>query len=142
VVLDKPPGITATRFIAELGELLIAPDVPARVVINEHTGTVVIGQDVKISTVAMTHGAITVQVFEDPIASQPAPFSKGGKTVVLPRTSVSAYEPEAHIAVVGGASLQALVGGLNKIGLKPTDIIAILQAIKTAGALQAELIIQ
>ena len=142
VVLDKPPGITATRFIAELGELLIAPDVPARVVINEHTGTVVIGQDVQISTVAMTHGAITVQVFEDPIASQPGPFSKGGKTVVLPRTSVSAYEPEAHIAVVGGASLQTLVSGLNKIGLKPTDIIAILQAIKTAGALQAEMIVQ
>jgi flagellar P-ring protein precursor FlgI len=142
VVLERPPGITATRFIAELGELLIAPDVPARVVINEHTGTVVIGQDVQISTVAMTHGTITVQVFEDPIASQPGPFSKGGKTVVLPRTSVSAYEPEAHIAVVGGASLQTLVGGLNKIGLKPTDIIAILQAIKTAGALQAELIIQ
>jgi flagellar P-ring protein precursor FlgI len=142
VVLDKPPGITATRFIAELGELMIAPDVPARVVINEHTGTVVIGQDVQISTVAMTHGAITVQVFEDPIASQPGPFSKGGKTVVLPRTSVSAYEPEAHIALVGGASLQTLVSGLNKIGLKPTDIIAILQAIKTSGALQAELIIQ
>jgi flagellar P-ring protein precursor FlgI len=142
VVLDKPQGITATRFVAELGDLLIAPDVPARVVINEHTGTVVIGQDVQISTVAMTHGTITVQVSEDPVASQPGPFAKGGKTVVLPRTTVSAYEAEAHIGFIGGASLQTLVGGLNKIGLKPTDIIAILQAIKTAGALQAELIIQ
>jgi flagellar P-ring protein precursor FlgI len=142
VVLDKPPGISATRFIAELGELLVRPDAPARVVINERTGTVVIGQDVQISTVAMTHGTITVQVSESPLASQPGPLSKGGKTVVLPRTSVSAYEPDAHIAVIGGASLQTLVGGLNKIGLKPTDITAILQAIKTAGALQAELIIQ
>jgi flagellar P-ring protein precursor FlgI len=102
---------------------------------------VVIGQDVQISTVAMTHGTLTVRVTEMPDVSQPAPFSKGTTTVV-PRTAVSTEEPDGHIAVIGGASLQALVSGLNQIGLKPTDIIAILQAIKSAGALQADLVIQ
>lgn len=141
VVLMRPPQVSAARFLAEVGDLLITPDTPARVVINERTGTVVIGQDVQISTVAMTHGTLTVRVTEMPEASQPAPFSKG-ETTVLPRTSVSTTEPGGHIAFIGGASLQALVSGLNQIGLKPTDIIAILQAIKSAGALQADLVIQ
>jgi len=141
ILLERPPTITATRLLAEIGDLLVNPDTPARVVINERTGTVVIGQDVQISTVAMTHGSLTVRVTEAPVASQPAPFSRG-ETVVLPRTGLTADEPDGHIAVVGGASLQALVAGLNKIGLKPTDIIAVLQAIKTAGALQAELVTQ
>ena len=142
VSLSKPKDISATRFLAEVGELLVYPDVPARVVINERTGTVVIGQDVQISTVAMTHGTLTVRVTETPVASQPEPFSKTGKTVVLPRTDVTATQPDAHIAFVGGASLDSLVAGLNRIGLKPTDVISILQAIKTAGALQAELVVQ
>ncbi len=141
IVLARPREISATRFMAEVGELLVSPDAPARVVINERTGTVVIGQDVQISTVAVTHGTLTVRVSELPFASQPAPFSKG-TTTVLPRTSVTTDEPNAHIAVVAGASLEQLVSGLNRIGMKPTDVIAILQAIKTAGALQAELVVQ
>jgi flagellar P-ring protein precursor FlgI len=141
VVLTRPEGVSSARFLGEIGELYVETDTPARVVINERTGTVVIGQDVQISPVAMTHGTLTVRVTETPEASQPAPLSRG-TTTVLPRTSVSATEADGHIAMVGGASLQDLVGGLNKIGLKPTDIIAILQAIKTAGALQAELVVQ
>ena len=94
-----------------------------------------------ISTIALTHGNLTIRVTETPIASQPAPFSKG-QTVVLPRTQVSATEQDGHIAIVGGTSLQTLVDGLNQIGMKPTDIIAILQSIKTSGALQAELVVQ
>jgi flagellar P-ring protein precursor FlgI len=141
IVLDRPPGVGSARFLAEVGELPITPDVAARVVINERTGTVVIGQDVQISTVAVTHGNLTVRVTEAPVAAQPAPFSLG-KTVVLPRTGVTAAEQDGHIAVVGGASLQVVVDGLNKIGLKPTDIIAVLQAIKASGALQAELVVQ
>ena len=141
IVLDRPKEISATRFMAEVGELMVSPDAPARVVINERTGTVVIGQDVQVSTVAVTHGTLTVRVSETPFASQPPPFSKG-TTTVLPRTSVSASEPTAHIAMVGGASLEELVAGLNRIGMKPSDVIAILQAIKTAGALQAELVVQ
>jgi flagellar P-ring protein precursor FlgI len=141
IVLQKPASITAARFLAEIGELPITPDAAARVVINERTGTVVIGQDVQISTVAVTQGNLTVRVTETPIASQPAPLSQG-KTVVLPRTQISATETSGHIAIVRGTSLQVLVDGLNQVGLKPTDIIAVLQAIKAAGALQAELVIQ
>lgn len=141
IVLARPKQISATRFMAEVGELLVSPDAPARVVINERTGTVVIGQDVQISTVAVTHGTLSVRVTETPFASQPPAFSKGS-TTVLPRTNVTASEPNAHIAMVGGASLEQLVGGLNRIGMKPTDVIAILQAIKSAGALQAELVVQ
>jgi flagellar P-ring protein precursor FlgI len=89
----------------------------------------------------VTHGTLTVRVSETPFASQPPPLSKG-TTTVLPRTSVTTSEPNAHIAVVSGASLDQLVSGLNRIGMKPTDVIAILQAIKTAGALQAELVVQ
>jgi flagellar P-ring protein precursor FlgI len=140
-MLQRPPNVSTARFLAEIGDLLVNPDTPARVVINERTGTVVIGQDVQVSTVAMTHGTLTVKVTETPVASQPGPFSKG-TTAVLPRTSVTAAEQDGHIAVVGGASLQALVSGLNQIGLKPTDVIAILQAIKSAGALQADLVVQ
>jgi flagellar P-ring protein precursor FlgI len=141
IVMTRPVNITATRFLGEIGDLVVQPDVPARVVINERTGTVVIGQDVQISTVAVTHGTLTVRVTETPYASQPGPLSLG-TTQVLPRTTVDAVEQDAHTVYVGGATLQGLVDGLNRIGLKPTDIIAILQAIKSAGALQAELVVQ
>ena len=97
--------------------------------------------DVQISTVALTHGNLSIRVTETPVASQPPPFSPG-QTVVLPRTQVSTSEQDGHIAIVGGASLQMLVDGLNQIGMKPSDIIAILQSIKASGALQAELVVQ
>lgn len=141
VVLHKPRDIGTTRFLAELGDLMVQPDTPARVVVDQRTGTVVIGKNVQISAVAMTHGNLTVRVTETPIVSQPEPFGDG-RTVVVPRTQIDANEQEAHLAIIGGSDLQTLVKGLNQIGLKPTDIIAILQAVKTAGALQAELIVQ
>jgi flagellar P-ring protein precursor FlgI len=96
---------------------------------------------VQISTVAVTHGNLTVRVTETPIVSQPAPLSRG-ETTVAPRTTVDASQSGGQLAIIRGADLQTLVAGLNQIGLKPTGIIAILQAIKSAGALQAELIIQ
>ena len=143
VALTRPANISSVRFLAMIGDLLVYPDAPARVVINQRTGTVVVGQDVRISTVGLTHGSLTVRVVETPVASQPLPFSSTGRTVVLPRTQVTATEQDGHMAIVGGGtSLQTLIDGLNKLGLKPSDIIAILQAIKTAGALQAELVIQ
>jgi flagellar P-ring protein precursor FlgI len=141
IVMTKPAVIGAVAFLASIGDLEVEPDVPARVVIDQSTGTVVIGQDVQISTVALTHGNLTVRITEMPQVSQPAPFSEG-QTAVTPFTQVTAAEESGHLAVVGGTTLQGLVEGLNRIGLKPTDIIAILQAIKSAGALQAELIIQ
>ncbi|ACA18059.1 flagellar P-ring protein [Methylobacterium sp. 4-46] len=142
VVLHKPPAIAQTRFIAEVGDLTIQPDTPARVVVDQRTGTVVIGRNVQISTVAVTHGNLTVRVTETPEVSQPNPSSRNGQTVVVPRTEVSAQEQQGRLAVLGGSDLQTLVKGLNQVGLKPSDIIAILQAVKTAGALQAELVVQ
>jgi flagellar P-ring protein precursor FlgI len=141
VVLQRPHDIGTTRFIAEIGDLRVQPDAPARVVVDQRTGTVVIGKNVQISTVAMTHGNLTVRVTEAPQVSQPEPFSNG-RTTVVPRTQIEASEQDGHLAVIGGSDLQTLVKGLNQIGLKPTDIIAILQAVKTAGALQAELVVQ
>jgi flagellar P-ring protein precursor FlgI len=133
--------VGATRFMAEVGELFVRPDVPARVVIDERTGTIVIGKDVQISTVAVAHGSLTVRVTEQPKVSQPLPFSKG-ETVVTPDTSIAVDQPGANLAIVRGTNLNTLVGGLNRIGLKPNGIIAILQAIKSAGALQADLVVQ
>jgi flagellar P-ring protein FlgI len=141
IVLSKPRHIGPVRFLAEIGELTVEPDTPARVVINERTGTVVIGRDVRISTVAVTHGNLTVRVTELPVVSQPAPFSQG-QTVVVPQTVVEANEAGSQVAILSGVDLQRLVRGLNQIGLKPSGIIAILQAIKTAGALQADVIVQ
>lgn len=139
--LQRPADISPTRFIAEIGELTVMPDQPARVVIDERTGTVVIGKDVQISTVALTHGNLTVRISEMPSVSQPAPFSNG-QTVVTSETVVSAQQDGGHLAIVEGSNLDSVVRGLNRIGLKPTGIIAILQAIKTAGALQADLVVQ
>jgi flagellar P-ring protein FlgI len=141
VALVKPRSIGTARFIAEIGELKARVDTPARVVIDERTGTIVIGQDVRISTVAVAHGNLTVRITESDRVSQPNPFARG-ETVVTPDTLVSTDQTGGNLALVNGSDLQTLVNGLNRIGLKPTGIIAILQAIKSAGALQADLVVQ
>lgn len=141
ITLARPHNVSPARFLAEVGALLVETDAPARVVIDERTGTIVIGQDVKISTVAVAHGNLSVRVTNMPKVSQPEPFGNG-RTVVTTDTVVDAIEEGGNIAIVGGTNLHVLVNGLNKIGLKPQGIIAILQAIKSAGALQAELVVQ
>ena len=141
VALVRPHGVGEARFMAEIGDLRVDPDVPARVVIDSRSGTVVIGRDVQVSTVAVTHGNLTVRITETPNVSQPKPFSQG-KTVVTPQTAVSADQTGGQVAIIEGASLRTLVRGLNQIGVKPSGIIAILQAIKSSGALQAELVVQ
>jgi flagellar P-ring protein precursor FlgI len=141
ITLFRPADVGVTRFMAEIGDLLIEPDMVARVVLDSRTGTIVIGQDVQISTVAVTHGTLSVRVNETPQVSQPGPLSNG-KTVVTPQTQIEANQTGGQMAIIGGTSLRALVAGLNRIGLKPPGIIAILQAIKTAGALQADLVVQ
>ncbi len=142
VSVITPRNLGPARFLAEIGDLLIQPDSPARVVIDERTGTIVIGNDVHVSTVAVAHGSLTVRVTETPQVSQPTPFSEGGETVVTPLTTVTADQAGGKVAIVEGPNLQTLVGGLNRMGLKPASIIAILQAIKSAGALQADLVVQ
>ncbi|WP_181704767.1 flagellar basal body P-ring protein FlgI [Chthonobacter rhizosphaerae] len=141
VALTLPRGVSPSRFMAEIELLQVDADVAARIVIDERTGTVVIGSNVQVSPVAVTHGALTVRVTDRPVVSQPAPFS-GGETAVVPRTEIDAYQEGGQIAIVQGTDLRTLVSGLNRIGLKPNGIIAILQAIKSAGALQAELVVQ
>jgi len=141
IILKRPKNISATRFIAEIEALPIPTDEIARVVVDERTGTVVIGEKVRVSRVAIAHGSLNVRITEEPQVSQPEPFSDG-ETVVVPRTEVDAKEQDAKIAIVGGTDLDNLVKGLNQIGVKPSGIIAILQAIKTAGALHAELVVQ
>ena len=141
VVVKRPAKVTASRLMAQLGELTVVPDTPARIVIDEKSGTIVIGDSVRVSPVAVTHGNLTVRVTETPRISQPEPLSKG-ETAVEPSTTIDAQQDGGQIAVIEGPSLEALVSGLNRIGLKPPGIIAILQAIKTAGALQADLVVQ
>lgn len=141
IVIERPPSIAATRFIAELGDLEVEADAPARIVVDARSGTVVIGADVQISTVAVTHGTLTVRITEAKNVSQPQALSRG-KTVVTPETQIAAEQEGGQVAIISGANLRTLVRGLNQIGLKPSGIIAILQAIKTAGALQAEMIVQ
>ncbi|EYS91048.1 hypothetical protein X471_01183 [Bartonella bacilliformis str. Heidi Mejia] len=141
IVLSKPRNISITRFIAEIEGLPIPTDEVARVVVDERTGTVVIGEKVRVSRVAISHGSLTVRVTEDPLVSQPNPFAEGN-TVIVPRTNVDIAQPPSNIGILNGVDLDNLVKGLNQIGVKPTAIIAVLQAIKTSGALHAELIVQ
>lgn len=127
-------------LITDIEQLLIEPDLPAKVVIDEDTGVIVMGREVQISTVAVAQGNLTVMVSEFADVSQPAPFSDG-ETTVIPNTEITAGdEIETQLAVISsGVSLQELVDGLNMLGIGPRDMISILQAIKAAGALQAEI---
>ncbi|HHV70445.1 MAG TPA: flagellar basal body P-ring protein FlgI, partial [Ochrobactrum intermedium] len=139
--LSRPKNVPAARFLAELEGLPITTDEVARVVVDERTGTVVIGEKVRISKVAISHGSLTVRVTETPMVVQPEPFSDG-VTAVEPNTDIAVNQQNAKIGILTGANLENLVKGLNQIGVKPTGIIAILQAIKTSGALHAELVVQ
>jgi flagellar P-ring protein precursor FlgI len=118
----------------------VRPDVAARVVLNERTGTVIIGDEVRIMPIAIAHGSLNVTVKTDFGVSQPAPFSDG-QTVVVPDTSIHVEEGAKQNLVVldGGVNLGDLVAGLNALGVTPQDLMAILQAIRSAGALNAEL---
>ncbi|WDZ77207.1 flagellar basal body P-ring protein FlgI [Ensifer adhaerens] len=141
VLVEKPKMADLARLMADIENIVIETDVPARVVINERTGTIVIGQDVRINEVAVSYGTLTVEVSETPTVVQPLPFSRG-RTEVEPNTTINAQSDGGTVAILNGSSLRSLVAGLNNIGVKPDGIIAILQSIKTAGALQAELVLQ
>ena len=141
VAVEVPKDTSAARILAEIGKLDVTPDMPARLIVDERTGTIVISRNVKISRVAVTHGNLSVKVTETPAVSQPTPFSKG-ETVVTKETAITALQEKGNFAVVDGTDLQTLVTALNRMGLKPLGIIAILQAIKSAGALQAEFVVQ
>ena len=128
--------------MAEIGELPVEPDTVARVVIDSRTGTVVIGQDVQISTVAVTHGTLSVRINETPTVVAAGAVLAGQDRRARRAPQIDVEQDGGQVAIVGGSSLRTLVNGLNRIGVKPSGIIAILQAIKTAGALQADLVVQ
>jgi flagellar P-ring protein precursor FlgI len=141
VVKVKPPsGMRMVAYLDSIEQLYVDPDAPARVIINEADGVVVINGDVRISTVAIAQGNITISVSETPRVSQPGPLSNG-QTTVTPQSSVKVDEEKGRklITMNAGASLTALVSGLNMLKVTPHDMISILQAIKAEGALQAEI---
>src|ERR1700728_919498 len=126
-------------FLTEIEQLQVEPDLAARIVIDERSGIIVMGRDVRVATVAVAQGNLTVTISESPQVSQPAPLSRG-RTVVTPNTRVGVTEDGRKFAVVrDGVSLQQLVDGLNGLGIGPRDLIGILQAIKAAGAIQADI---
>jgi flagellar P-ring protein FlgI len=131
---------SAVNLVTDIEQLRIEPDLPARVVIDEASGIIVMGENVRVSTVAIAQGNLTIRITEQPQVSQPQPFGEGA-TVVVPRTDIGVDEQQdRRLGIVdGGVTLQQLVSGLNALGVGPRDLIAILQAIKAAGALQAEL---
>ncbi|MBP9050935.1 MAG: flagellar basal body P-ring protein FlgI, partial [Alphaproteobacteria bacterium] len=143
VLLRKPaayPG-TVVDLITDIEQLPIQPDQVARVVVDENSGTIVMGSDVRISTVAIAQGNLTIKINETPQVSQPNPFAEKGETTVVPRSDITINQgKDTKMAILeSGVTLQDLVTGLNKLGVGPRDIITILQAIKTAGALQADI---
>jgi flagellar P-ring protein precursor FlgI len=126
-------------LLTEIEQLQIEPDLAAKIVIDERSGVIVMGRDVRVSTVAVAQGNLTVTISESPQVSQPAPLSQG-QTRVVPRTRVGVQEDGKRLAMVReGVSLQQVVDGLNALGIGPRDLIAILQAIKAAGAIQADI---
>ncbi len=145
VELTPPPGFAGSvvDLVARVEDFPIDIDQPARVVINEATGTVVMGADVRISPVAIAQGGLTISISETPVASQPGPLSDG-TTQVLPRTRIDVDDGSGRSLGVlqGGTSLVSLVSGLNSFGISPRDLITVLQALRTAGALQADIEVQ
>lgn len=127
-------------LLTDIQQLKVNPDEPAKVIIDEQSGVIVMGSDVRISTIAIAQGNLTIKVTETPEVSQPLPFSQG-QTKVVPRTQIQIDEGKGNKMAVftDGVSLQKLVDGLNALGVGPRDIISILQAIKAAGALQADI---
>lgn len=129
-----------TEFMAEIEQLRVKPDQIARVVIDEKNGIIVMGENVKISAIAISHGDLSFRIKERPVVSQPKAFSMG-KTVVATDSQIAVnQDPSNKMAMVeSSVNLQDLINGLNALGIKPTDMITILHAIKSAGALQAEI---
>ena len=128
------------QFVTMIESLGVTPDMVSKVVVNERTGTVIMGENVRIATIAIAHGNLSIQIDESQNVSQPLPFSRGGQTVVTPESDIMVQEGKNPIYLVeSGVSIGEVVKALNALGVSPRDLIAIFQALKAAGALQAEL---
>lgn len=128
-------------LLTTIERLEVDPDNSAKIVIDETSGVIVMGESVRVSTVAIAQGSLTITVNEQPAVSQPAPFAKEGDTVVVPQSDIKVEEIKGGFATIGGngVPLRTLVDGLNALGVGPRDMISILQALKSAGAIQAEI---
>ena len=125
-------------LLASVENLEVTPETRAKVVVDEKTGTIVIGRDVRVARVAVAHGNLQVTVQESTQVSQPGPFSQG-QTVASPVTDINTREENRNLNIVEGATLQELVDGLNSIGASPRDLISILKNLKASGAMFADL---
>lgn len=131
------------HMMSAIENIEVDPAQKARVVVDQRSGTIVLGADVRISSVAVAQGNLSISISETPQASQPNPFSKNGDTVVLPRTDISVQDSDNKVALVPeNVTLSDLVSGLNSLGVSPREMIDILKSIKAAGALHAELVVQ
>lgn len=138
VKMPQSDKTNPVSFLSKLLDVSVNPEPRAVVVINERTGTIIVGENVRISTVAITHGNLHVEISAQTEVSQPLPFS-GGRTEIIENQEVTVTEEKGQLKLVGGVTIGDLVQALNSIGASPRDLITILQAIKRAGALQAEL---
>ena len=141
LVLPQRGAGDVVALLTDIEQLRVDPDQPAKIVIDEESGIIVMGAEVRVSRVAIAQGNLTIKITEAPQVSQPNPLSEGGETVTVPRTQVEVDDgSDNKLTIVDeNVSLQSLVDGLNALGIGPRDMIAILQAIKAAGALQAEI---
>jgi flagellar P-ring protein precursor FlgI len=140
ILIPENRRLDVASFLADIEHLVVVPDSVAKIVVNERTGTVVVGENVHISKVAISHGNLTISIRESAQVSQPQSFSGQGETVVTPDTQVVIEQEKRSLMVIdGGATIGDLVNALNAVGVTPRDLISIFQSIKAAGALQAEL---
>lgn len=141
IKIDKRWTNNVSGLVATLEAIEVEPDLPARVVIDEKTGTVVIGGEVRLRAAAIAYGGLTVTIGEAPQVSQPGPFA-GGTTEVVPRTTIDVSEGGGELhAIPAAASVADVAAALNALGVKPRDLIAILQTLHAAGALRAEVVV-
>ncbi len=138
-VPDNYRGKTV-QFVTMIESLGVTPDMVSKIVVNERTGTVIMGENVRIATIAIAHGNLSIQIDESQDVSQPLPFSRGGETIVTPESDILVKEGKNPLFLVeSGVSIGEVVKALNALGVSPRDLIAIFQALKAAGALQARL---
>ncbi len=137
--LDSGQKVSFASMIENME--VLPDDAPAKIIVNSRTGTVVINSKVRVQPAAVSHGSLTVTISENPQVSQPAPLS-GGQTVVTPQSNIKVDEEKNHMFVFNpGVSLDEIVQAVNNVGAAPSDLVAILEALKSAGALRAELIV-
>ncbi len=140
VPVGKARAGRVPELIAALEAIEVEPDGPAKIILDERTGTIVIGAHVRLAPVAVAYGGLTIDIRETPEVSQPGGIASGGTTAIVPRTDLKVTEGQGSLhALPGGATVAEVVASLNALGASPRDLIAILQALKAAGALRAEL---